>query len=71
MLGDGSIKLTKFDFVSIQQGSGEPIAHNNIDGGLSTDKFYVAPEVKDNEMYASKKAEVFNLGMVLYHLVCG
>ena len=38
---------------------------------MATDKLYLAPEVEDDEIYASKKSEIFNLGLVLYHIVCG
>jgi len=64
------VKLTDFDLVKPLSGRQEAQVTRVMDGSLSVDPSFAAPELIAYPAVADQKADIFGAGAVLYYMLC-
>ena len=72
LLGEGAkVKLTDFDLVKPLTGRQEAQVTRVMDGSLTVDPAFAAPELIAYPVVADQKADIFGAGAVLYYMLTG
>jgi len=65
------VKLTDFDLVKPLSGRQDAQVTRVMDGSLSVDPAFAAPELIAYPVVADQKADIFGVGAVLFFMLCG
>ncbi len=68
---DMTVKLTDFDLVKPLSGRQDAQVTRVMDGSLSVDPSYAAPELIAYPVVADQKADIFGAGAVMFYMLCG
>jgi len=72
IVGEGlKVKLTDYDLVKPLTGRQEAQVTRVMDGSLTVDPSFAAPELIAYPVVADQKADIFGAGAVLYFMLCG